>query len=457
MVSSSGSSSPSVSKPVVTEACADRSEEAAPLLGEPATTTNYGLAIEREFEVHDIGISVDVGDCEDMFSFRKLLRFAGPGFAIRGIRIPLWLICELAIIGSDIQEAIGTAIALYLLFGIEIWVGILIAALLSYVILGIQRFGARKVEALFVAMIAVMCACFGVEVLMAKPDVAKIIDGLLVPRIPANATVQAVGIVGAVIMPHNLFLHSALVGTRRIKRGEDVRKASIREANFYTTIESAVALLFSFIINATILIVFADIYSMDRGNSAIGTVVEEHLPGLIEAAELLRGAFGNIGPLLWAIGLLSSGQSSTATGTMAGQYLMEGMMRMRVSPWLRLFISRSISLVPTILIGVLATSYLDQLDEWLNVLQSLALPFALIPTLKLAQSHAIMTSDFATSKYWRAFGWATAAAIIALNVYLLLPLVFMLAARGILSACFAYASFGLYLFFVGVLALDGTD
>ncbi|KAJ2040617.1 hypothetical protein GGI01_001434 [Coemansia sp. RSA 376] len=519
MVSSSGSSSPSVSKPVVTEACADRPEEAAPLLGEPATATNYGLAIEREFEVHDIGISVDVGDCEDMFSFRKLLRFAGPGFAMsiayvdpgnicsdlhcgavagykliwllflthaiglyiqtlsarigivtgknlaqhcrqkysRGIRIPLWLICELAIIGSDIQEAIGTAIALYLLFGIEIWVGILIAALLSYVILGIQRFGARKVEALFVAMIAVMCACFGVEVLMAKPDVAKIIDGLLVPRIPANATVQAVGIVGAVIMPHNLFLHSALVGTRRIKRGEDVRKASIREANFYTTIESAVALLFSFIINATILIVFADIYSMDRGNSAIGTVVEEHLPGLIEAAELLRGAFGNIGPLLWAIGLLSSGQSSTATGTMAGQYLMEGMMRMRVSPWLRLFISRSISLVPTILIGVLATSYLDQLDEWLNVLQSLALPFALIPTLKLAQSHVIMTSDFATSKYWRAFGWATAAAIIALNVYLLLPLVFMLAARGILSACFAYASFGLYLFFVGVLALDSTD
>ncbi|KAJ2893471.1 hypothetical protein IWW38_002854, partial [Coemansia aciculifera] len=337
----------------------------------------------------------------------------------RGVRVPLWLICELAIIGSDIQEAIGTAIALYLLFGIEIWAGILIAALLSYVILGIQRFGARKVEALFVAMIAVMCACFGVEVFMARPEFGKIIDGLIVPRIPANATVQAVGIVGAVIMPHNLFLHSALVGTRRIKRGEDVRKASIREANFYTTIESAVALLFSFIINATILIVFADIYSMKRGGSSVISggvdMVEEHLPGLIEAAELLRAAFGNIGPLLWAIGLLSSGQSSTATGTMAGQYLMEGMMQLRVSPWLRLFISRSISLVPTILIGVLATSYLDQLDEWLNVLQSLALPFALIPTLKLAQSHGIMTSDFATGRWWRAFGWATAAAIIALN------------------------------------------
>ncbi|KAJ2378308.1 hypothetical protein H4S02_007405, partial [Coemansia sp. RSA 2611] len=169
--------------------------------------------------------------------------------------------------------------------------------MLSYVILGIQRFGARKVEGLFVAMIAVMCACFGVEVFMAKPDIAKIIDGLVVPRIPANATVQAVGIVGAVIMPHNLFLHSALVGTRRIKRSESVRKASIREANFYTTIESAVALLFSFIINATILIVFADIYSMDRGNTSIGSMVEEHLPGLIEAAELLRGAFGDIGPL----------------------------------------------------------------------------------------------------------------------------------------------------------------
>ncbi|KAJ2812785.1 hypothetical protein H4S07_001151 [Coemansia furcata] len=225
-------------------------------------------------------------------------------------------------------------------------------------------------------------------------------------------------------MPHNLFLHPALVGTRRIKRGAGVRQASIREANLYTTIESAVALLFSFIINATALIVFADIYSMNRGNTAIGTMVEEHLPGLIEAAELLRGAFGNIGPLL---------------------------------PWLCLFISRSISLVPTILIGVLATSYLDQLDEWLNVLQSLALPLALIPTLKLAQSHVVMTSDFATSKYWRAFGWMTAAAIIALIVYLLLPLVFMLATRGVLSACLAYASFTLYLFFVGVLALDNTD
>ncbi|KAJ2821533.1 hypothetical protein FBU31_004870 [Coemansia sp. 'formosensis'] len=227
--------------------------------------------------------------------------------------------------------------------------------------------------------------------------------GLLVPRIPANATVQAVGIVGAVIMPHNLFLHSELVGTRYIKRGADVRKASIRKANFYTTIESAVALLFSFIINATVLIVFADIYSIDRGNTTIGTMVEEHLPGLIEAAELLCGAFDNIGPPLWAIGLLSSGQSSTATGTMVGQYQMEGMMCMRVSPWLRLFISRSISLVPTILIGVLATSYLDQLDEWLNVLQCETLPFDLILTLKLAQSHVVMTSDFATSKYWRAF------------------------------------------------------
>ncbi|KAJ2475543.1 hypothetical protein EV174_005237, partial [Coemansia sp. RSA 2320] len=433
--SSSSASVSSNTKAVAAEAVAGRQEETTPLLAsqdsEPVGSYD-STGIAREFEVHDIGISVDVGDYEPSFSFRKLLRFAGPGFAMSiayldpgnicsdlhcgavagykliwllflthalglylqtlsarigivtgknlaqhcrqqyrpAIRIPLWLVCELAIIGSDIQEAIGTAIALYLLFGIRIWAGVLIAAMLSYVILGIQRFGARKIEAIFVAMIAVMCACFGVEVLMAKPDIAKIVDGFLVPRIPANATVQAVGIVGAVIMPHNLFLHSALVGTRRIKRAEDVRKASIREANFYTTIESAIALLFSFAINATILIVFADIYSLDKGStSALGAVtnaVEQHLPGLVEAADLLRGAFGSIGPLLWAIGLLASGQSSTATGTMAGQYLMEGMMHLRVSPWLRLFISRSISLVPTILIGTLATSYLDQFDEWLN-------------------------------------------------------------------------------------------
>ncbi|KAJ2158248.1 hypothetical protein GGF46_003925 [Coemansia sp. RSA 552] len=466
--------------------------------------------LEREFEVHDIGNLVEVGDLEAAFSFRKLLRFAGPGFAMsiayldpgnicsdlhcgavagykliwllflthalglyvqtlsarigivtgknlaqhchqqfgRGVRIPLWLICELAIIGSDIQESIGTAIALYLLFGVKIWAGILLAAVFSYVILGVQRFGARKVEALFIAMIGVMCACFGVEIMMASPDIEEITRGLLIPRIPSGATVQAVGIVGAVIMPHNLFLHSALVGTRRIKRAGAARLASIREANFYTTLESAVALLFSFGINATILIVFADIYS--RGNAQwLGT--GQRLPGLIEASELLREAFGKLGPLLWAVGLLSSGQSSTATGTMAGQYLMEGMMRLQVSPWLRLLISRSVSLVPTMLVGVLARSYLDQFDEWLNVLQSLALPFALIPTLKLAQSTRIMTSDFATSRNWRLFGWATAAAIIALNVYLLLPMVVDLASLGAAPAILSFGLLALYLVFVGVL------
>ncbi|PIA15949.1 Nramp-domain-containing protein [Coemansia reversa NRRL 1564] len=302
-------------------------------------------------------------------------------------------------------------------------------------------------------MIAVMCGCFGVEVLMASPDVGQIAKGLFIPRIPPNATVQAVGIVGAVIMPHNLFLHSALVGTRRIKRAADIRLASIREANFYTTLESAVALLFSFAINATILIVFADIYSHNSADhSPLAAAVEQHLPGLVEAASLLGRAFGRAGPLLWAIGLLASGQSSTATGTMAGQYLMEGMMRLHVNPWLRVFISRSISLIPTMLVGVLATSYLDRFDEWLNVLQSLALPFALIPTLKLAQSHAVMSSDFATTRKWRIFGWITAAAIIALNVYLLFPIILQLALRGAAAACVAFLFLGIYLIFIGVLA-----
>ncbi|KAJ2698772.1 hypothetical protein FB645_005528 [Coemansia sp. IMI 203386] len=476
-------------------------------------TTVYGTTLEREFEVHDIGTLVETGEYEHSFSFRKLACFAGPGFAMsiayvdpgnicsdlhcgavagykliwllfvthalglyiqtlsarigivtgknlaqhcyqqytRAVRIPLWLVCELAIIGSDIQEAIGTAIALYLLFGVQIWKGILLAAALSYVILGLQNFGARKVEALFIAMIAIMCVCFGFEAVMAKPDFGEIAKGLLVPRIPSDATVQAVGVVGAVIMPHNLFLHSALVGTRRIKREANVRNASIREANFYTTVESAIALLFSFVINATILVVFADIYSSEKGPRLLTQTAEKHLPGLVEAAGLLEAAFGKVGPLLWAIGLLSSGQSSTATGTMAGQYLMEGMMRLRVSHWLRMLISRSISLVPTMLVGTLAASYLDQFDEWLNVLQSLALPFALVPTLKLAQSQAVMSSDFAISRNWRLFGWTAAAAIIALNVYLLLPLVLQLAGQGAIQACAAYLALALYLLFVGVV------
>ncbi|KAJ2864769.1 hypothetical protein GGI22_001650 [Coemansia erecta] len=490
-------------------------------------TSDCMSVIEDEFEVHDIGSLVDIGDHETEFSLRKLLRFAGPGFAMsiayvdpgnicsdlhcgavagykliwllflthalglyiqtlsarigivtgrnlaqhchqqytRGIRVPLWFVCELAIIGSDIQEAIGTAIALYLLFGITVWKGILIAAGLSYVILAIQRFGARKVEAILIAMIAVMCGCFGVEVLMAQPDIGQIAEGFLVPRIPANAMVQAVGIVGAVIMPHNLFLHSALVGTRRIKRSSSVRSASIREANFYTVVESAIALLFSFAINATILIVFADIYSTGNDSSRLAgsahgylaRATEEHLPGLLEAAALLEKAFGRAGPLLWAIGLLASGQSSTATGTMAGQFLMEGMMKMRVSPWLRMLISRSISLVPTMLVGTLASKYLDQFDEWLNVLQSLALPFALVPTLKFAQSKAIMTDHFVLGARWRVFGWMAAAAIIALNIYLLLPLVLQVAAQSVAGAFLAYMALGMYLAFVGILTFVAVD
>ncbi|KAJ1947158.1 hypothetical protein FBU59_001906 [Linderina macrospora] len=483
--------------------------ETQPLLGVREQGGGYSTALSREFGIDPDSSeseesereyeAVDIGTYEDTFSFRKLLRFAGPGFAIdlhcgavagykliwllflthalglyvqtlsarigtvtgkslaqhcrmrlgKRVRIPLWLVCELAIIGSDIQEAIGTAIALYLLFGIQVWVGILLAAALSYVILGIQRFGVRKVEALFVAMIAVMCGCFGFEVFLAKPDIGQIAKGFLIPGIPRNATVQAVGIVGAVIMPHNLFLHSALVGTRRIKRARSVRSKSIREANFYNTIESAIALLFSFIINATILVVFANIYNSRR--RALDGDDNEHLPGLIDAADLLGRAFGPIGPLLWAIGLLSSGQSSTATGTMAGQYLMEGMMDLRISPWLRMLVTRSVSLVPTMLVGTLATSYLDQFDEWLNVLQSLALPFALIPTLKLAQSKSVMGTEFATLTWWRRFGWVAAAAIIALNVYLLLPIVGDMAVHGVGAAAAAYGLFALYLSFVAVL------
>ncbi|KAJ2543839.1 hypothetical protein EV175_005948 [Coemansia sp. RSA 1933] len=488
-------------------------------------TSDCVSAIEDEFEVHDIGPLVDTGEYEAAFSLRKLLRFAGPGFAMsiayvdpgnicsdlhcgavagykliwllflthalglyiqtlsarigivtgrnlaqhcyqqyaRGIRVPLWLICELAIIGSDIQEAIGTAIALYLLFGIAVWKGILIAAGLSYVILAVQQFGARKVEAILIAMIAVMCGCFGVEILMAQPDIGQIAEGLLVPRIPPNAMIQAVGIIGAVIMPHNLFLHSALVGTRRIKRSSALLRSSIREANFYTVLESAIALLFSFAINATILIVFADIYSTgndriisDPGHAVRGLLAratEEQLPGLVEAAALLEKAFGRAGPLLWAIGLLASGQSSTATGTMAGQFLMEGMMKMHVSPWLRMLVSRSISLVPTMLVGTLASKYLDQFDEWLNVLQSLALPFALVPTLKFAQSRAIMSDHFALDTWWRVFGWATAAAIIALNIYLVLPLLLQVAAQSVAGAFLAYMALGVYLAFVSILTL----
>lgn len=249
----------------------------------------------------------------------------------RKLSFVIWLFSQLAIIGSDIQEIIGTAIALKIIFNFSLWIGVLITATDTFVFMFLQQYGIRKIEAFFMTLIAVMICSFWVEMFMSHPDVKQIFEGIVFPEIPEQAIVQAVGTIGAVIMPHNLYLHSALVMSRNL--GTTPSNAKLREANFYFAIESGLALLTSFLINMAIVVAFAQVfYQPDR--------VVTDLPGLYDASSVLSNSLGYYAKYFWAAGLLAAGQSSmceskklqngllkllslvgTMTGTLSGQYV----------------------------------------------------------------------------------------------------------------------------------------
>lgn len=249
----------------------------------------------------------------------------------RKLSFVIWLFSQLAIIGSDIQEIIGTAIALKIIFSFSLWIGVLITATDTFVFMFLQQYGIRKIEAFFMTLIAVMICSFWVEMFMSHPDVKQIFEGIVFPEIPEQAIVQAVGTIGAVIMPHNLYLHSALVMSRNL--GTTPSNAKLREANFYFAIESGLALLTSFLINMAIVVAFAQVfYQPDR--------VVTDLPGLYDASSVLSNSLGYYAKYFWAAGLLAAGQSSmceskklqngllkllslvgTMTGTLSGQYV----------------------------------------------------------------------------------------------------------------------------------------
>ncbi|CAI5532440.1 unnamed protein product [Closterium sp. Naga37s-1] len=261
----------------------------------------------------------------------------------------LWGMTEVAIVGADIQEVIGCAIALRILSrgAIPIWAGVLITGLDSFLLLFLENFGIRKLEALFGLFIAVMAASFARMFLEAAPDAGAIAHGLLVPSIPRGATSMAVSILGAVIMPHNIFLHSALVQSRAIDRHSPPRVA---EALLYFTLESALALLLSFPVNLCVVSVFARLFYGQPGAVDIG---------LDNAAEYLQQAFGSSTfpvVLIWAAGLLAAGQSSTVTGTCTGQFVMSGFLDLHVRKWVRGCATRTVAIVPTIAVALLYTT-----------------------------------------------------------------------------------------------------
>uniref|UniRef100_A0A0D6R2T7 Metal transporter n=1 Tax=Araucaria cunninghamii TaxID=56994 RepID=A0A0D6R2T7_ARACU len=360
-------------------------------------------------------------------------------------RLVLWLMAEVALIGADIQEVIGSAIAIKILSNgyVPLWAGVLITALDSFIFLFLENYGVRKLEALFAVLIGTMGLSFAWMFGKTDPSGTELLKGLLIPRINSNAVQQAVGIVGCIIMPHNIFLHSALVQSRTV---DTTKKGRVQEALNYYSIESSAALFVSFIINVCVTTVFA--------KGFYGTEASENI-GLVNAGTYLQERFGGgLFPILyiWGIGLLAAGQSSTVTGTYAGQFIMAGFLNLRLKKWLRALITRSFAIVPTVIVALMfdtSEGKLDALNEWLNVLQSMQIPFALIPLLCLVSKEHVM-GTFKIGRILKVVAWIIAFVVMIINGYLLVDfflneLVGMWLAAVLITATVVYISFVIYL------------
>ncbi|RKN83781.1 Nramp family divalent metal transporter [Paenibacillus ginsengarvi] len=326
------------------------------------------------------------------------------------VAFTLWILCELAIAACDLAEVIGSAIALNLLFAIPIIVGVVITAVDVLVVLLLQNKGFRFMETLVVVLIVTIGGCFLAEMFLAKPDAGGIMRGFVpTTEIVTNPAMLyiAIGILGATVMPHNLYLHSSIVQTRQIEPTRQGKKQAIR----FATWDSSIALFFALFINAAILIISAATF---------------HKAGLTEVADindayhLLTPLLGTtIGSILFGVALLASGQNSTLTGTLAGQIVMEGFMNIRLAPWLRRLITRLIAIIPAVIVTAIAgekgTTDLLILSQ---VILSLQLSFAVVPLIQFTNDKKKM-GEFANRLWLKIVAWAVAAVIICLNAYLL--------------------------------------
>ncbi|KAK4807318.1 hypothetical protein QYF61_014849 [Mycteria americana] len=391
-------------------------------------------------------------------------------------RIILWLMVELAIIGSDMQEVIGSAIAINLLSvgKIPLWGGVLITIADTFMFLFLDKYGLRKLEAFFGFLITIMAVTFGYEYVTVKPNQEKLLKGLFIPYCRNCGTrqlEQAVGIVGAVIMPHNMYLHSALVKSRQVNRAN---KREIREANKYFFIESCIALFVSFIINIFVVTVFAEAF-FEKTNADVNDVcVNASSPhsslfpnnnqtlevDIYKGGVVLGCYFGPAALYIWAIGILAAGQSSTMTGTYSGQFVMEGFLNLRWSRFARVLLTRSIAITPTLFVAIFQdVEHLTGMNDFLNVLMSLQLPFALIPVLTFTSLPSVM-NDFANGLFWRISGGMLILLICSINMYFVVAYVMSLnhmalyIGAAILSVI--YLSFVAYLSWLCLIALGAS-
>ena len=333
----------------------------------------------------------------------------------------LWILCELAIAACDLAEVIGSAIALQLLFGIPLVWGCLITVADVMLVLLLQNKGFRYLEAVVLTLILTIGTCFTVELFLAKPDVGGVLAGL----VPTAAIVQnpamlyiAIGILGATVMPHNLYLHSSIVQTRQYEQ----TAAGKREAIKFATIDSTFALMFALFINGAILVLAAAAFH-GSGHAEVAEIQE--------AYHLLDGVLGvSFAGILFAVALLASGQNSTLTGTLAGQIVMEGFLNLRLRPWLRRLITRAIAIVPAVIvIGIYGESKSTELLVASQVCLSMQLGFACWPLMRFTGEKAKM-GEFVNPWWIKLLGWTITLVIIALNVKLLLDIAGLTGGRG---------------------------
>lgn len=321
--------------------------------------------------------------------------------------ISLYVFAEIAIAACDLAEIIGMAIGLNLLFDLPLLYGVLITVFDSFLLLLLINKGVRKLEMFIFSLVSIIGISFIVELLIVKPNLIEISKGFIPSDLGGNALYLAIGIIGATVMPHNLYLHSALVQSRKI----DKTFAGIKTALKYNFIDSFVALNLAFFVNAAILILAATAF-FKLGYNNISSIQDAHL--------LLQNLFGNIAPTLFAIALISAGQSSTITGTLAGQIIMEGYLNLRISPLLRRLVTRLIAIVPAVVtILLFGNEKLGELLVLSQVILSLQLGFAVIPLIHFTSSKKLM-GEFAIKTWVKILAWFCAVLIIGLNIKLVI-------------------------------------
>ncbi|MBW8883675.1 MAG: Nramp family divalent metal transporter [Planctomycetia bacterium] len=336
-------------------------------------------------------------------------------------RWPNWLACEIAIAACDLAEVLGSAVAINLLFGIPLFWAVIITAFDVLLLLGLQRFGMRMIEAVISVLILTIGVCYFIELFVlhqTRPDFLELGKSILSPSLakPGMAYV-AIGIIGATVMPHNLYLHSALVQSRKLQADDD----SVKRAIWFNTLDSTVALSLAFLVNASILVLAAlTFYGKSGATLASGEWIDFKADtdwiqiAYLTLSPLLGTAFASI---LFAVALLASGQSSTITGTLAGQVVMEGFMHWRMKPWLRRLITRLLAILPAVfIIGSRGEGSVTDLLTLSQVVLAIQLPLAMFPLLHFVSSRKYM-GNYRAGWFLRTAGWTSCILITALDIY----------------------------------------